>query len=84
VHGLFNDSNMALEWSGPAASLGKGNAPAACTEGIRPANEPSLAAMSQRAINLLDDNNRKGFFLQIEGASICKQDHAHQRLRPAR
>jgi alkaline phosphatase len=76
VLGLFNNSNMALEWSGPAASLGKGNAPVACTEGVRPANEPSLAAMSQRAINLLDDNNRKGFFLQIEGASIDKQDHA--------
>lgn len=76
VLGLFNTGNMALEWSGPAASLGKGNAPVACTEGVRPANEPSLAAMSQRALDLLDDDNRKGFFLQIEGASIDKQDHA--------
>ncbi|MGE0068445.1 MAG: alkaline phosphatase, partial [Solirubrobacterales bacterium] len=76
VLGLFANSNMSLEWSGPAASLGKGNAPAPCTEGVRPSNEPSLAAMSQRAIDLLDDNNRKGFFLQIEGASIDKQDHA--------
>ena len=76
VLGLFNDSNMALEWSGPAATLGKGGAPVACTEGVRPANEPSLAAMSQRALDLLDDDNRKGFFLQVEGASIDKQDHA--------
>src|SRR5262245_16977118 len=37
VLGLFNTGNMALEWSGPAASLGKGNAPVACTEGVRPA-----------------------------------------------
>ena len=27
VLGLFNPGNMSLEWSGPAASLGKGNAP---------------------------------------------------------
>ncbi len=76
VLGLFNPSNMSLEWSGPAASLGKGNAPEACKEGQRPANEPSLAAMTRRAIDLLDSNNRHGFFLQVEGASIDKQDHA--------
>jgi alkaline phosphatase len=77
VLGLFNDSNMSLEWTGPAASLGKGNAPTPCTEGQRPANEPSLAAMTRRAIDLLDDRkNRNGFFLQVEGASIDKQDHA--------
>lgn len=76
VLGLFNKGNMAVEWSGPAASTGKGNAPVACTEGQRPANEPSLAAMTRKALDLLDDNNRKGFFLQVEGASIDKQDHA--------
>lgn len=76
VLGLFNNSNMTVEWSGPAASTGKGNAPVACTEGQRPANEPSLAAMTRRAIDLLDDDRRRGFFLQVEGASIDKQDHA--------
>ncbi|HXS32545.1 MAG TPA: alkaline phosphatase [Solirubrobacterales bacterium] len=74
VLGLFNGSNMSLEWTGPAASLGKGNAPAPCNENQRPANEPSLAAMTGKAIGLLE--NRKGFFLQVEGASIDKQDHA--------
>jgi alkaline phosphatase len=74
VLGLFTPGNMSLEWSGPAASTGKGNAPAACTEGQRPASEPSLAAMTRRAIDLLE--SRKGFFLQVEGASIDKQDHA--------
>jgi len=72
--GLFHPSNMSLEWSGPAASIGKGNAPVACKENQRPANEPSLAAMTSKAISLLE--NRKGFFLQVEGASIDKQDHA--------
>jgi alkaline phosphatase/streptomycin-6-phosphatase len=75
VLGLFTTGNMSLEWSGPAASTGKGNAPVACSEGQRPANEPSLAAMTKRAIDLLGDS-RKGFFLQVEGASIDKQDHA--------
>jgi alkaline phosphatase/streptomycin-6-phosphatase len=74
VLGLFNPSNMSLEWTGPAASTGKGNAAAACTEGQRAASEPSLAEMTDKAIELLD--NRKGFFLQVEGASIDKQDHA--------
>jgi alkaline phosphatase/streptomycin-6-phosphatase len=74
VLGLFTPGNMSLEWSGPAASLGKGNAPVACKENQRPASEPSLAAMTEKAIELLD--NRKGFFLQVEGASIDKQDHA--------
>jgi alkaline phosphatase len=76
VLGLFNTGNMSLEWTGPAAATGKGNVPAACTEGQRPGNEPSLAAMTKRAIDLLDDDNHKGFFLQVEGASIDKQDHA--------
>ena len=76
VLGLFNASNMSLEWTGPAASTGKGNAPVACSEGQRPASEPSLAAMTKRAIDLLDDDKRRGFFLQVEGASIDKQDHA--------
>ncbi|MFT4049573.1 MAG: alkaline phosphatase, partial [Solirubrobacterales bacterium] len=74
VLGLFNNSNMSLEWSGPAASLGKGNTPVSCTEGQRPAGEPSLSDMTKKALQLLD--NKKGFFLQVEGASIDKQDHA--------
>jgi alkaline phosphatase len=74
VLGLFHPGNMTVEWAGPAASLGKGNDPVACTETNRPANEPSLADMTTKALSLLD--NRKGFFLQVEGASIDKQDHA--------
>lgn len=74
VLGLFTAGNMSLEWSGPASSTGKGNVPVACTENQRPASEPSLAAMTTKAISLLQ--NRRGFFLQVEGASIDKQDHA--------
>ena len=32
--------------------------------------------MTTKAIDLLDGATRKGFFLQVEGASIDKQDHA--------
>ena len=74
VLGLFSAGNMSLEWTGPAASTGKGNAPAPCVENQRQAAEPSLADMTSKAIRLLE--NRKGFFLQVEGASIDKQDHA--------
>jgi alkaline phosphatase len=74
VLGLFTAGNMTVEWAGPAASLGKGNTPVACTETNRPANEPSLADMTTTALKLLE--NRKGFFLQVVGASIDKQDHA--------
>ncbi len=74
VLGLFNAGNMSLEWTGPAAATGKGNDPAACVENQRPANEPSLSDMTTKAIKLLE--NGKGFFLQVEGASIDKQDHA--------
>lgn len=74
VLGLFSSGHMSLEWSGPAASTGKGEAPVACTEGQRLPDQPSLADMTAKAIDLL--GNRRGFFLQVEGASIDKQDHA--------
>ena len=74
VLGLFNNSNMTTEWTGPIATLGTPVA-ATCNEANRPANEPSLADMTTKAISLLEDS-RKGFFLQVEGASIDKQDHS--------
>ena len=84
VLGLFNAGNMSLEWSGlqatpfPGSGLPGGQT---CNENQRPANEPSLADMTAKAIDLLDDGTagagpeRRGFFLQVEGASIDKQDH---------
>jgi alkaline phosphatase len=84
VLGLFNPGNMALEWSGlqatpfPGSGLPGGQT---CVENERPSYEPSLADMTAKAIDLLDDEQsrrgqrRRGFFLQVEGASIDKQDH---------
>jgi alkaline phosphatase/streptomycin-6-phosphatase len=93
VLGLFADGNMSLEWSGlqalpsPGSGLPDGQS---CMEGRRPADQPSLAAMTTKALDLLDDDppgrwsdhgpgfehrSPRGFFLQVEGGSIDKQDH---------
>jgi alkaline phosphatase len=80
--GLFHPSNMDLEWTGAIASPYPGPAAAACTESnpTRPATEPHLADMTSKAIELLSKkvkhDDRRGFYLQVEGASIDKQDHA--------
>jgi alkaline phosphatase len=78
--GLFNAGNMSLEWSGALAAPFPGSGPQRCVENQRPAHEPSLSAMTGKAIELLTAKTRghgnRGFFLQVEGASIDKQDHA--------
>ncbi len=78
VLGLFNNGNMTTEFKPliAAPTPGAGSSETRCDETNRPANEPSLEAMTDKAIKLLDKNNRRGFFLQIEGASIDKRDHA--------
>jgi alkaline phosphatase len=77
--GLFNDGNMTLEWSGTPAALYPGSGPQSCVEHQRErgSKEPSLAEMTAKAIELLTPPEAKtGFFLQVEGAQIDKQDHA--------
>ncbi len=39
-------------------------------------NTPSLAEMTEKAIDLLNADNDKGFFLMVEGAHIDKNSHA--------
>ncbi|RIA46947.1 alkaline phosphatase [Hephaestia caeni] len=76
--GLFAPQNMAVRWLGPRASYhGNLDQPAiTCVDNPgRDAAAPTLAAMTQKAIALLR-SNPKGFFLQVEGASIDKQNHA--------
>lgn len=53
--GLFNQGNMTTEWNGaPAATPRSG--PQRCNEANRPANEPSLPEMTQKALHLLDQS----------------------------
>ncbi|HEY4278007.1 MAG TPA: alkaline phosphatase [Conexibacter sp.] len=90
VLGLFHDSNMTTEFrplfartdkwlTDNAATLDRnvngGGTDVRCQEDQRPASEPSLAAMTSKAIELLDDDP-DGFTLQVEGASVDKRDHA--------
>ncbi|MCH0566829.1 MULTISPECIES: alkaline phosphatase [unclassified Streptomyces] len=82
VLGLFSDGNMPTEWTGKAAAVG-GTDPQRCVTSNpdRPSTVPSLAASTAKAIQLLEAKQRhrhsgRGFFLQVEGASIDKRDHA--------
>jgi alkaline phosphatase len=79
ILGAFAKNNMDLEWTGPTPTL-TGTAPSTCAvNAARAAAQPHLADMAGKALQVLDKqtrNSRKGFFLQIEGASIDKQDHA--------
>lgn len=78
VLGLFSDGNMPVRWQGPKASYhGNIDKPVVTCEvnKDRPASTPTLAQMTKKALDLLS-TNEKGFFLQVEGASIDKQDHA--------
>ncbi|MBN9235419.1 MULTISPECIES: alkaline phosphatase [Phyllobacteriaceae] len=77
VLGLFSEGNMPVRWKGPKASrYGNIEKEAVTCEpnADRTAAVPTLAAMTKKAIDLLK-TNEKGFFLQVEGASIDKQDH---------
>ena len=77
--GLFAPVNMDVEWTGPTPTH-EGTAPAVCTPNeSRPASQPHLVDMTTKALSVLNRQTRNaahGFFLQVEGASIDKQDHA--------
>jgi alkaline phosphatase len=77
--GAFAANNMDVEWVGPTPTR-TGTTPAKCAENAaRSETQPHLVDMAGKALDVLDKqtkHSRKGFFLQIEGASIDKQDHA--------
>nr|WP_241827186.1 alkaline phosphatase [Streptomyces graminilatus] len=82
VLGLFAPEAVPVEWTGSPASPG-GTPPQRCVEGnpARPAGTPSLVESTEAALRLLTARGdrsgpaSKGFFLQVEGASI--DDRAH-------
>ncbi|QYH20394.1 alkaline phosphatase [Corynebacterium aquatimens] len=76
VLGLFHDGNMTRRFEqtvpGDAATQEEQQCKVVDT-----GNEPTAAEMTKKAIELLDDKaSDKGFFLQVESASIDKADHA--------
>jgi alkaline phosphatase len=88
VLGLFNPSNMTTEWAplyartqayfdanpGRNVQVQGGSATTKCQPQSR-GNEPSLPEMTSKSLQLLEQD-KDGFVLQVEGASIDKRDHA--------
>lgn len=77
--GLFAPSHLPVLWTGPPATPTGGTEPAVrCTPNPAHSDEiPDLRTMTRKAIRLLDDTtSMRGFFLQVESASIDKRDHA--------
>jgi alkaline phosphatase len=79
--GLFADGNMPVSWAGPPAVRQGYLQPAVkCTDNPKHGSDvPKLADMTQKTIDLLKGSQKgkdKGFFLQVESASIDKRDHA--------
>ncbi|MBJ7330621.1 MAG: alkaline phosphatase [Solirubrobacteraceae bacterium] len=86
--GLFSGGNMTTEFAplfartdayftanpGRDVQVQGGSDTTTCQPQAR-GDEPSLPEMTTKAIELLE-KNRKGFALQVEGASIDKRDHA--------
>ncbi|RKE20478.1 alkaline phosphatase [Streptomyces sp. TLI_171] len=66
VVGLFNRGNLTVE-------AAKSALPAGAAEKA----EPTLSDMTGKALDLLAKKNKKGFFLQVEGAQIDKRSHAN-------
>ncbi|MGO3362265.1 MAG: alkaline phosphatase [Corynebacterium sp.] len=81
VLGLFADGNMPVRWEGEQATqAGYLDDAQECTDNPERTDDiPSLAGMTNKAIDLLgsnDNGEENGFFLQVEGASIDKENHS--------
>ncbi len=72
--GLFAEENMDLLYSGEPAEADHDFESQTCKEDQLPPEQPDLASMTNKAIEMLD-GNEQGFFLQVESASIDKEDH---------
>ena len=78
VLGLFAPGNFPTRYLATPATVGGADlAPVTCSPNpARLDTRLSLASLTNKSIDLLNKGNGKGFFLQVEGASIDKQDHA--------
>ncbi|MBB4710170.1 alkaline phosphatase/streptomycin-6-phosphatase [Streptomyces luteogriseus] len=82
VLGLFAGDDLPTEWTGkPATRDGSEWQRCVTSNPNRPPGTPSLADSTAKAIELLEARQQRrgsgqSFFLQVEGASIDKRDHA--------
>ncbi|GHG51866.1 alkaline phosphatase [Streptomyces griseocarneus] len=82
VLGLFAPAAVPVEWTGAPAVVG-GTRPQRCAvhNPARPAGTPTLEESTRAALDLLTARHErsgpagKGFFLQVEGASIDDRSH---------
>ncbi|WP_144711917.1 alkaline phosphatase [Curtobacterium pusillum] len=79
--GLFTPGNFPTRYAPTTATVGGADqTPVQCTPNpARLSTGLSLQSLTNKSIDLLDRDRAKsgkGFFLQVEGASIDKQDHA--------
>ena len=78
--GLFAPGNMPVRFAPLPATSGGAALPAAtCKPEPTSGTVPQLQDMTRKSIDLLSRNKagqKKGFFLQVESASIDKKDHA--------
>ena len=74
--GLFNDGNMTTRFEPSTPSVGGTQEEPVTCELQDTGDEPELADMTTKAIELLDDPEAEdGFFLQVESASVDKMSH---------
>lgn len=79
VLGLFTPGNFPTRFAATTATVGGADTATTCTENPdRLASSLSLRSLTEKSIALLNKGSKsgKGFFLQVEGASIDKRDHA--------
>jgi len=79
VLGLFTPGNFPTRYAATTATVGGADAaPTTCQPNPeRLTTDLSLASLTTKAISLLQNKQGgKGFFLQVEGASIDKRDHS--------
>ena len=79
VLGLFTPGNFPTRFAATTATVGGADTPVTCTENPeRLTTDLSLESLTTKAISLLKAKSsaKKGFFLQVEGASIDKRDHS--------
>jgi alkaline phosphatase len=74
ILGLFTPANMTPRYEPLTATPAGAGGPSTTCQTADRGTQPSLAEMTDKAIELLD--NDKGFFLQVESAMVDKQEHA--------
>ena len=79
VLGTFASGNFVTEYAPLTPSADDTAAQRCVPNPAYPATQPHLSDMAKKSISILDARSKgkkQGFFLQIEGASIDKRDHA--------